>query len=102
VKLRLLAQAEEEAEQAAHWYEDRKDGLGFDFLDALTRGLEKIEQNPQSYALTETLQATREVRQFLLGRFPFAIIYELRSDEVLVLAIAHVRRRPDYWKRRRG
>jgi toxin ParE1/3/4 len=98
VKLRLLV----EAEAAALWYENRKEGLGFDFLDALANGLESVEQHPESYARAETLQATREVRRYLLGRFPFAIIYEVRADEILVLAISHVRRRPGHWKRRRG
>jgi toxin ParE1/3/4 len=102
MKIRLLVEAEAEAEAAALWYENRKEGLGFDFLDALAHGLESVEQHPQSFARTESLQGTREVRRYLLARFPFAIVYEVRADEILVLAIAHARRRPGYWKRRRG
>jgi hypothetical protein len=40
------------------------------------------------------------VRRFLLPRFPFAVAYVIRGDDVLVLAIAHTRRRPGYWRGR--
>jgi toxin ParE1/3/4 len=102
VRLRILVEAEEEAQQAARWYEERQGGLGQDFLNALSGALQAIEQEPQRFAPVETIRSRREVRQYLLERFSYAVIYEVRVEEVLVLAVAHVRRRPNYWKRRRG
>ena len=52
--------------------------------------------------ILETLRTTQEVRRFVLERFPYTVIFEVLADRVLVLAVAHARRRPNYWKRRRG
>ena len=100
MNVRILEEAEEEAEEAARWYERRRRGLGVEFLDSLSRGLEAIEQQPQAFTRLPTVGSAREVRHFVLQRFPYKIIYEVRLDEVLVLAIAHVRRRPNYWMKR--
>ncbi len=42
----------------------------------------------------------RTIRRFLLRRFPYVIIYEIVSDEIHILAVAHTKRRPGYWKNR--
>jgi plasmid stabilization system protein ParE len=98
----MLAEAEEEAREAARWYEEQRSGLGQDFLDTLSAALQAVEEQPQRYPLVETLRSRREVRQYFLRRFPYTVIYEVRPDEALVLAVAHARRRPNYWKRRGG
>jgi toxin ParE1/3/4 len=100
MKLRIDAAAEEEAQEAALWYEDRRRGLGIEFLAAVDAAMQRISTDPVEFALLETAPVESNVRRFLLRRFPYAIIYEITSDEVRVLAIAHTRRRPDYWKRR--
>jgi toxin ParE1/3/4 len=98
----MLAEAESEAEEAARWYEGQRDGLGNEFLDELARGLETIETSPHAFTRLGSPRSAREVRRFVLQRFPFKIIYEVRANEVLVLAVAHARRRPYYWRRRKG
>ena len=100
MRVRVLVQAEEEAEEAARWYEERKEGLGIEFLDSLAQALEAIEENPQQFPRLETLRTRKNIRRCLLKRFPFAIIFQIRPTESLVLAVAHVRRRPNYWKKR--
>jgi hypothetical protein len=100
VRVRILAEAELEAREAARWYEERRQGLGNQLLDAIARGLEAVEEDPRRFAVLETIHSSREVRRYLVPRFPYTLIYEVRPDEVLVLAVAHVRRRPNYWKRR--
>lgn len=40
------------------------------------------------------------VRRRILRRFPYSILYTLDNDVVLVIAVAHQRRRPGYWRRR--
>jgi plasmid stabilization system protein ParE len=100
--LRLLAEAEEEAREAAHWYEQRRAGLGDAFLDALAQTLARIERTPRLHGVIPEAPAGRDVRRALLGRFPYAVIYEIRDTEILVLAVAHTRRRPGYWLSRNG
>src|SRR5262249_28102634 len=99
---RILAEAEEEAQEAAGWYEKQLAGLGFDFLDALAVALQAIEDYPRRHARVPGRFGKREVRRVLLQRFPDKVIYEVRPQEVLVLAVAHARRRPTYWRRRNG
>jgi len=55
----------------------------------------KILEAPERWP--EHLQGTR---RFLLHRFPFSIVYRLKGDVIEVVAIAHAKRRPGYWKRR--
>jgi hypothetical protein len=56
LRVRVLAEAEGEAQEAARWYEEREEGLGFEFLDALAIGLEAIEENPRLFPRVETLR----------------------------------------------
>jgi hypothetical protein len=102
VSLRILVEAEEEAQEAARWYEARRNNLGQEFLDAVALRLEAIEQHPLRFARLETLRTKREVRRCFLQRFPFQIIFEIRADETIVIAVAHFRQRPNYWKKRLG
>jgi toxin ParE1/3/4 len=101
MKLRIEAEAESEAEDAAHWYEARRQGLGVEFLAAVDNGIRRIQKNPERYGRLEYLPDEQAIRRLLLKRFPFAIVYEILTDEIHVMAIAHTRRRPGYWKRRR-
>jgi len=98
--MRVLMEAREEAEAAAQRYENQQQGLGERFLESLARALEHVEEQPQLFPLLETLKTRREVRRSILRRFPYMVVYEIRPQETLVLAVAHVRRRPNYWRRR--
>jgi len=75
--------------------------LGGEFLDTLAEALESIEAEPLKYAQPETIRNRRQVRCCPLHRFPYRVIYEIRSDEIVVFAVAHGHRRPNYWQRRR-
>src|SRR5436309_15196962 len=102
MKLCIDPAAEEETQEAAQWYEDRRDGLGLEFLAAVDAGVQGIRNDPQAFALLETLPEEQNVRRFLLTRFPYAIIYEIVSNEIRILAVAHTQRRPGYWKKRQA
>jgi plasmid stabilization system protein ParE len=97
MKVRVLSEAETDAREAAAWYESRQSGLGRDFLAELATRLESIEQDPNTGSRLEVLTTTRDVRRVLFARFPYAIVYEIRPSETLVVAIWHTRRSPDYW-----
>ena len=77
MKLRIHAAAEQEARQAAQWYEDRRVGLGFEFLAAVDTALQRIGDDPLQFPVLETLPDEPSVRRFLLKRFPYTIIYEV-------------------------
>lgn len=101
MKLRVLPQAEAEANEAACWYDDRQAGLGEDFLDLYSERLREIEDQPDRFPLLETVAKNQRIRRCRLPRFPYQIVYEILQHEVLVLAVMHGHRRPNYWMRRR-
>lgn len=98
--VRILAEAEDELYAAAQWYEDRDAGVGQRLLSAfdLSRGL--IEQRASHFPLLETVDSERGIRRCFLRHFPYMIVFELRGDEVMILAVAHTSRGPNYWSER--
>jgi plasmid stabilization system protein ParE len=100
VKLRIDAAASDEARAAALWYDDQRAGLGGEFLATLDAAIKRIGEDPQTGSRLETLPDAPNVRRLQLRRFPFLIVYEIAGDEVRIVAIAHSRRRPNYWKGR--
>ena len=99
MKLRVLSTAEAEATEAACWYDDQSSGLGTLFLAEYAAALSAIEIDALRFGLLET-EPTGRFRRCLLRRFPFAVIFEILPEEVLVLAVAHTSRRPGYWRDR--
>jgi hypothetical protein len=100
MKLDMLAEARAEAVEAAEWYHYQRDGLGDEFLEALSATFEQIEGSPRSFARLETYNGPRMIRRALLRRFPYMVIFEERGESVLAIAVAHVRRHPGYWTKR--
>jgi toxin ParE1/3/4 len=85
----------DEFEDAQKWYRSRDPETGLRFLSAVYDALEDISRWPQSWP--EYFHGTRK---FVLRRFPYLIVYREKESVVQVLAIAHGRRRPGYWKER--
>jgi toxin ParE1/3/4 len=70
--------------------------LGQDFVSLVRAKIDSILAAPQRWRL---VAGTRRV---LLGRFPYAVVYrEIAHDEIEIVAISHLKRRPGYWSRRR-
>jgi hypothetical protein len=93
-------EADVEAEEAAVWFEGRQPGLGRDFLTELERAYAMIQEAPATWPLWPRLPESLGVRRFLLARFPYGIAYDSFGEDVIVYAVAHLSRRPGYWKER--
>lgn len=65
------------------------------FADAVADAVRAAAHNPELGA-----PRSRNTRRRLVKGFPFAVIYAVRGDEILVVAVADGRRRPDYWANR--
>ncbi len=87
--------ADAEMMEAAQYYENRAFGLGASFLDAVEEAVDKVSAEPEAYQLVGN-----EVRQKLLQRFPYSILYVVGDDRIRILAVPHHKRRPGYWKSR--
>jgi len=95
MKLRFSRAAETDLAEAAAYYDEQFDGLGARLLDEVEAALGRITAFPEAWqALSEN---TRRCR---LQRFPYGVIYRVKGDEVLVLAVAHLHREPGYWRER--
>ncbi len=87
--------AEREALEAARWYGQHDAATAERFLWALDRAVELIGEAPERWPTY--LHGTRRV---LLVRYPFNLVYRIQSATVLVVAVAHQRRLPGYWRSR--
>ena len=77
---------------AARYYELQAPGLGGDFLDKIDAAVRDIGAHPERWPVVRF-----NIRRRLVHRFPYAILYRIDSDEVVILATMHLRRHPDYW-----
>lgn len=85
---------------AGDWYEQQLAGLGADLASEVAHALNAITERPMTWPLWPGVGESVCVRRFLLARFPFAVGYVAEGDEIVVLAVAHLRRRPGYWLNR--
>jgi toxin ParE1/3/4 len=92
---RFLLPAEEEMTQASVFYEATTSGLGVDFLDEVQRVIDILVGHPELGQFVG-----RGLKRALLHRFPFSLIYSVEIDAILIVAVAHQRRRPGYWRDR--
>lgn len=92
---RYLPPAREELNDAAAFYEASVPGLGVAFLDDVERAIMTIRGSPEIGA-----SMGRGFRKAILRRFPFIIVYVPRDEETVIVAVAHQRRRPGYWRGR--
>jgi toxin ParE1/3/4 len=94
-QLRFNPLAEAEVFEAARWYEDRSPGLGAAFVDAVHDATTMVLASPKRWRLV------RGTRRYLMGRFPFAVVYRETAEEAVeVVAVAHLKRRQRYWSKR--
>jgi ParE toxin of type II toxin-antitoxin system, parDE len=87
--------AAEEMRAAAASYEGRERSLGDRFLDEVEEGLQRIQQFPQLWPIYEGAY-----RRYLLKRFPYGLIYRIDPEQIFIMAVAQVHRRPGYWRSR--
>jgi plasmid stabilization system protein ParE len=88
-------EAESEMIDSARFYERRVPGLGAEFLDAIDEAVRDVLEAPLRWRAVEG-----EVRRYLLGRFPFSLLYRVLADHLRILAVKHHSRHPGYWQER--
>jgi len=96
-RIRTGEPASDEFTEAVRWYEARRSGLGAEFFDAVAATVSLIETNPE---IGTTISTDGHTRRALVARFPYQVVYRLRPTEIVMVAIAHLKRRPGYWKNR--
>jgi plasmid stabilization system protein ParE len=98
VHLELHPEARAELRSAALWYDERRPGLGDEFISEVSAALDRIADAPESYPpWRRTRTAGRVIRKATIHRFPYVIAFEEHERHPIVLAVAHSKRRPLYW-----
>jgi hypothetical protein len=87
--------AELELNASVDYYQEYKDGLGAEFAYEVQKTIQRILEFPTAW---HTLDGN--IRRCLTNRFPFGIIYYRRDNEIIILAVMQLHRKPNYWKDR--
>jgi plasmid stabilization system protein ParE len=87
--------AESEFDKAVDFYENCQQGLGLEFAQEVYATIALIVRFPEAWS-----PMSENTRRCLVNRFPFGVIYQMKSEAVHIIAVADLRRRPDYWLNR--
>jgi len=93
--VRFHPDAEAEMIEAAAYYETQQPALGRRFLVSVQDALNRLASNPSLFPIVE-----HNARRCLVRTFPFGVIFKQDPDTLVVLAVMHLHREPDYWKTR--
>jgi hypothetical protein len=96
----MLEAAAAEAAGAATWYQSQRAGLGADFREDFKAALDTLEEGVVAGSPWPGRLGERGVKRILLKRFPFSVVFVDTGSGKVVLAVAHHRRRPAYWRGR--
>jgi len=94
-RLNFLSAASVDLDQAIRYYHERSPAVARDFFSEVRRATTLLLDYPQACPIVRG-----EVRKKVLRRFPFSVLYTVEDDRVIVVAIMHHHRRPDYWHAR--
>lgn len=90
--IEILEIALREYDEAKEFYETEQPGLGYKFEEQIRLSLLRIQQHPQAWP-----PERKEIRRYIVHKFPYKILYSIQEDKIVVLAFAHLHRQPAYW-----
>jgi len=88
-----------ELEAAALWYAERSPEAARRFMAAVDTAIASIREKPHAWPPWVGLA---NVRRRVLRSFPYSIMFLVHADELVIIAVAHHKRRPGYWRARAG
>jgi plasmid stabilization system protein ParE len=97
MNIRFLEPAAAELYEAIVYYNIQRNGLGLEFAKEVEDTIERIKQNPEAWT---TISTSKQARRCLTNRFPYGIIYQIRKNTILIVAVMHLKRRPQSWQSR--
>ena len=99
-RVRVDPRAADELEEAAEWYDRQRAGLGRELVLEVRAAVRSLAQNPRSGSPVDVVDPALGVRRVRVRRFPYQVVYVGIDAGVVVIAVAHDRRRPGYWDTR--
>ena len=95
MKVQYLRAAQQELRDAIRYYDDQVSGLGKEFLSEVRAALTRIKSMPFAWPSIDD-----NVRRCQTRRFPYGLIYKIQGKSILIIAVAHLHREPNYWRDR--
>ena len=95
--IRFTPEADAELTEARRWYSHKRQDLDLEFMQCIDDALSRVIGNPHVNPIVY-----RTLRRAVIRRFPFAIFFDVREDEIQVIAVFHSRRDPEGWQSRVG
>ena len=93
--IKILDIARQELEESIWFYELEQAGLGQRFKGEVGQAIKRIQTYPYACPIVRG-----SMRKNLVHKFPYTIFYTIDQGTIVVLAIAHQHRKPDYWSDR--
>jgi hypothetical protein len=91
----FLDTAKTEFNKAISYYNDQSEGLGFEFAAELKRTIGRITEYPEAWA-----PLSKRTRRCRTNRFPYGIVYQIRNNTILIVAVMQLHKHPNSWKLR--
>jgi toxin ParE1/3/4 len=85
-----------EYSEAVQYYAQNRTALAQAFIDAVENTIYRIRESPTTWQIID-----EDVRRCMTRKFPYGVLYTVEEDEILILAIMHCSREPNYWKNRK-
>ncbi len=93
MKVKFNSASQRELADAVTYYESQQVGLGLRFLVEVDGAVDRIRENPDTWA-----RISSRLRRCLVHRFPFGLYYHTTGDEIQIVAVADLRRDPNRWE----
>jgi plasmid stabilization system protein ParE len=95
VELVVAPEVAQDVEEAYIWYEERRSGLGEEFLGCVDTSIQIICRSPELYP-----KIYQKYRRALISRFPYAVFYEYLTEKIYIYSVFHTSLNPDKWRKR--
>ena len=95
MKIRFLPPTHRELREAIRYYNTQRVMLGEEFRDEVWETIQRVQRFPEAW---QPLSVS--IRRCQMNRFPYGLIYSATKSEIILVAIAHLHRAPDYWRSR--
>lgn len=97
LRFRYHPEARRELDEAIDWYEEAATGLGGDFFAEVEAAVRDACEHPTRWPPFPGVYPDLGVRRKVLGRFPYSIAWLVEPTGIVIVAVAHGKRRPGYW-----
>jgi hypothetical protein len=88
-------EAKEEFFKAISYFEECQKGLGLSFSKEIFSTMQRIIHFPSAWS-----KFSKNTRRCLTNRFPYGVIYQIKGEEVIIIAVMQLNREPGYWGKR--